>query len=64
MKFRGTVTSIADKGTELQIDMQLDEVGAPQWSDLRRVVFVVHDKQQTRRAFYIGRRVSVTLEPR
>lgn len=63
MKIKAHVLSVADRCDRLEITGQGDSVGSADWRPCCLVSVTVPMTEHTRRAYYVGRRFTVTLKP-
>lgn len=62
MKLDCEVIAASTTGDGLRITMQGNASTAAEWRGLERQELVVPDNETTRRAFYVGRKVRVTVK--
>jgi hypothetical protein len=63
MKITGHVIAVEDKGDELRLRMQGTAPTDAKWRDMRVVEFTVAHTKKNARALYMGRRLTITIEP-
>lgn len=64
MKLDAEILSIAAAGENLEIKVQANEVAAAEWREMVTGTFHVADTKRTREAMRVGRRLSITIEPK
>lgn len=62
MKITGHIIEVASNGDGLTVAIQA-QTGRADWKPIERQTLRIDGTQQNRRAFYIGREVSITLKP-
>lgn len=63
MTIRGEILSVATDGESLRLDIQGNEDGAAAWRPMNVLQVRIADNSERRRAaFYVGRKVKLTLE--
>jgi hypothetical protein len=63
VKLQGNITSVADIGGELAIEAQVCEVTAPDGTWLKKIAFTIIDRRGAAQTYYVGRNITVTVEP-
>lgn len=63
MKLRVEVTKVETTGDCLRVTAQGKPTNAASWRPLVSQVIEVPDTEPTRRAFYVGRMVTITVTP-
>ncbi len=64
MKLNCHVLSVATNGDKILITGQGVAAGDADWRPYNRVEFEIADVPKNARAFYIGRKFSITIEPK
>ena len=62
MKLTGEVMEVALNGDGMTIAIQA-KTGRADWRPIERQTLRIGDTQQNRRAFYVGRKVTLELKP-
>jgi hypothetical protein len=62
MKIEGNVIEAASNGDGITIAIQA-KTGRAEWKPIERQTLRIDDTAQNRRAFHIGRRVSIEVKP-
>lgn len=65
MKLVGVIKAVSERGEQLTVEVKAAQVGATDWlfGELP-VSFVTRSDDRSRRTFYVGREVTITVEPR
>lgn len=63
MKLRAQIIAAEDNGDRLKITAQGQAHPARQWSPIRKIAVAVQISARNRRAFHVGRAITVTVEP-
>jgi hypothetical protein len=63
MKINAHVLSVADRGDKLEITGQGDSLGAAEWRPYCAVSLTIPMTDHARRAYYVGRKFTITLKP-
>lgn len=63
MKLVGNVISAEDHGDTLAVAIQGKEKSGPDWRPMVASIFKIANTKTNRKAFYVGRKVEVTISP-
>ena len=64
MKIEGEIIGVENMGDTLRVDIQGNPPTAAEWRPLGRQSFTIPDTATGGKTFYVGRKVSITIEPR
>ena len=63
MKIKAHIVAVADHGDVYKIEAQGSEIGAADWRKMELFEFRVANIAGRNRAFYVGRELTITIEP-